>query len=388
MVESFFVYVAAGFGLESLKFSKVQAFASKPILASSESSISEIIGLLKRSDAYEVIVQTNNKLGIITMRDVLRVSDISNMKASSVMSSPARISPNDTVAKAARLMNDYRLRTLPITGQKSIEGAITAQSLCQALLPIKDFGSVAVDKLAKKDLITISKNDPVSKARNLMIEKSIDHLPVMDAGKPCGIIISSQIVFSMFPKERMHRGFFSHERVGYLDFKVSGMMDTNVLYCEPEEKASAVLKRMVAQGKTYALVKLWDELQGIVTYRDFLGILAEPEELEVPAYIVGLPSDPFESQLANIKFVREAKILTKSFPDIEEIRATIKTKEVSSGKRRYEVSVLIKTHGKIRAYSAEGWDLPLVFDGIGNKMKRLREKKPERRGRESVRKAS
>jgi ribosome-associated translation inhibitor RaiA len=143
---------------------------------------------------------------------------------------------------------------------------------------------------------------------------------------------------------------------------------------------------MIEQDKTYAVAEFGEELQGIVTYRDFVGFLAEPEETAVPAYIIGLPNDPFEAQLAQIKFIKEANALRKSFPNIEEIRATIKTKQVSSGKHRYEVSVSIKTHGKIYAYSADGWDLPLAFDGIQSKMKRLLTQKPDRRRRESIRK--
>jgi ribosome-associated translation inhibitor RaiA len=164
-------------------------------------------------------------------------------------------------------------------------------------------------------------------------------------------------------------------------------MDTNILVCEPDERASDVLKRMIEQDKTYALMKQWDELQGIATYRDFVALLVEPEKLDFPAYIVGLPDDPFEAHLARAKFFKEAKALRRSFPDIEEIRAMIKTKSVPSGRHRYEISVSIETRGKIHAYSAEGWDLPVAFEGLQGKMKRILTQRPDKRKRESVRKS-
>jgi len=380
--------IAVGSDLESLRASRVESFESKPLVASPSSSVSEIIGILQSNEAYEAFIEEGNKTGIVTMRDILKAPDISNMKASSIMTPIVKLSPNETVGKAARLMSDYRLRALPIGRERKIDTAITIQAACQSLLSIKEFGQVRIDKIMKRDPIAVDKNDSMSKARSLMVKHEIDHLPVLDSGKLCGILLSSQIVLSLFPRERLHKGTLSGETAGYSDLKVSGLMDTDVLICGPEEKASEVLKKMIQQRKTYAIVKLWDELQGIATYRDFVGFIAEPEELDVPAYIVGLPSDPFEAELARMKFMREAKTLRRSFPDIEEIRAAIKTKEVASGKRRYEVSVSIKRVGKVYAYSGEGWDLPMVFDEICSKMKRLSTDKPDRRKKETIRRPS
>jgi CBS domain-containing protein/ribosome-associated translation inhibitor RaiA len=365
---------------------RVEEYKSKPLIASPGSSISEIIGVLQNNDAYEVFIEDGNRLGIITMGDILRASDISKMKASSLMNPISNLSLNDTVGKAARLMSDYRLRALPIGRQRKTDGAFTIQSACQALLGIKEFGTIRVDKIMRKDPITINKNESASKARNLMIKHGIDHLPVLERGKLVGILLSNHIVLSMFPRERLSKGTRGGESSGYSDLQVAGLMDNNVLVSEPEEKASVVLKRMIDQGKTYAVVKLWDELQGIVTYRDFVGFLAEPEELTVPAYIIGLPDDPFEAELARIKFIKEANALRKSNPNIEEIRANIKTKKISSGKQRYEVSVSIKTHGRVYAYSVDGWDLPSVFDHVQDRMKRMLTQKTSRRSKESIRK--
>ena len=375
------------FDLESLRASKVENFESKPIIVSPSSSVSEIIGTLQRNDAYEVFVEDGAKTGTVTLRDILKTQDIS-MKCSSIMVPLSKLSPNETIGKVARLMSDYRLRALPIGRERRIDGAVTIQVLCQSLLSIKEFGQMRVDKIMKRDPVTVDKRDSFSKARSLMAKHGIDHLPVLDSGNLCGILLSSQIVASMFPKERLPKGTLSGETAGYSDVKVQGLMDVTILAFGPEEKASTVLRNMLEQHKTYAIVKLWDELQGIVTYRDFVGLLAEPEELDIPAYLVGLPDDPFEAHLAQDKFIREARTLRRSFPTIQEIRATIKTKKVSSGKQRYEVSVSITTPGKAHAYSAEGWSLPIVFDDIGDKMKRLLAKKSDNRRRESIRKIS
>ena len=372
--------------LETLRKSKVEMFESRPLTASPASLLSEIIGILEKNGVNEVFIEDGDKVGVVSIRDVLKASEILGMKASSIMTIVPKLSPRDAVERAARLMSDYRLRALPV-GEKKVDGAVTVQLLCKALLPIKEFERIKIDKLMKKDPITIGKSESASKARSVMVEHSVDHLPVLDSGKVCGILLSNQVVLSMFPKEKLEQGMLSREATKYSSIKASELMDTNFLVCEPDERASDVLKRMIEQDKTYALVKQWDELQGIATYRDFVALLVEPEKPDFPAYIVGLPDDPFEAHLARAKFFKEAKALRRSFPDIGEIRATIKTKSVPSGRRRYEISVSIETRGKIHAYSAEGWDLPVAFDGLQGKMKRILTQRPDKRKRESIRKS-
>ena len=372
------------FDLKSLKASRVDNFSSKPIIVSSASPISEVIGILEHNNAYEVFIQEDDKIGTITIREILKASDIS-MKASSLMFYVPKLSPDDTVGQAARLMNAYRLRALPIVSEGAIEGVVTTQSLCRTLLSVRAFRSVKIGKVMTRKPVTIDKGESVSKARRLMLNNGIDHLPVLDSGSLFGIIFSNHIVLSMFPREGLERGAFVGRPSSHLDIKVSGLMDSNVLVCDPKERASAVLKRMIEHEKTYYIVHYWHEIQGIVTYRDFIFFLAEPEKLAIPAYIVGLPDDPFEAQLARIKFMRNAKALRKSFPKIEEIRSTIKTKDVSGGRCRYEVDVLIRATGKLYIYSQDGWDLPSIFDLITDRMMRLLTKK-RKRWRRDVRK--
>ena len=355
----------------------MDGFRSEPIIVSSMSSISEIMGILKHKGAYEVFIEEGDKVSMITIREILKAGDIS-MKASSLMFYVPKLSSDDTVGKAARLMNDYRLRALPIVNEGSIEGIVTTKSLSRALLSVRVFRRVKIGKMMTRKPITIDKGESVSKARRMMLNNGIDHLPVLDSGMLCGIITSNDIVLSMFPREGMERGAFVSAPSSHLDIKVSGLMDSNALVCDPRERASAVLKRMMANEKTYYIVHHRREIQGIVTYRDFAALLAEPEKLDIPAYMVGLPDDPFEAQLARIKFMGSARVLRKSIPKIEEICATIRTEDISGDRRRYEVNVSIRAAGKLYLYTQDGWDLPAIFDSITDKMMKLLTKKRKR----------
>jgi len=357
--------------LKSLKASKVDDFKSEPIIVSSSSSIAEVIGILRQNNAYEVFIQEGDKVSTITIREILKASDI-YMKSSSLMFFVPKLSPDDSVEKAAKLMNDYRLRALPIVNEGIIEGAITTQSLCQVFLSMRMLRQIRISKIMTRKPITIDKRKSVSNARSLMLKNGIDHLPVLDSGSLCGILLSNHIVRTMFPKEGLERGAFVSAPSSYLDINVSGLMDSKVLVCDPKEKVLAILKRMITQERTYHIVYHMHEIQGIVTYRDFVALIAEPEKPGFPAYMVGLPKDnPFEAYLARIKFMRCAKALHKSLPKIEEIRSIIKMKDISGGRCRYEVDVLIRIAGKRHIYSQDGWELPSIFDSIGDKMMKL-----------------
>jgi len=372
--------------LESLRASRIDRFRSEPIIVSSETPISEVMGILEQRGAYEVFIQDGDKVGMITIREILKASDISGMKASSLMFYVPKLSPDDTVRKAAKLMNDYRLRALPVIDDGRIEYAVTTRTLCEALLSESKLRNVRISRIMTRNPVTVDGDESISKARRLMIENGIDHLPVLDSGMLSGILLSNHIVRSMIPLEGIEQGAFISAPSGLMDIKVSGMMDPNVLVCDTKERAMHVLRRMIENGATYHVVGLWHEIQGIVTFRDFILFLAEPEEPDIPAYIIGLPDDPFEAQLAKMKFMRNARALRRASPKIEEIHSTIRRRDVSGGRCRYEVNVSVRSAGKTYIYSMEGWDLPSIFDSITDKMKRTLTKKQIKRRRRSRRK--
>jgi ribosome-associated translation inhibitor RaiA len=112
-----------------------------------------------------------------------------------------------------------------------------------------------------------------------------------------------------------------------------------------------------------------------------LKLLAEPEKEEVPIYIIGLPDDPFEAEVAKDKFRRAINLLKRRFPYIEEARSIIKisTPMKEKERRRYEVKVAIKTTKQMLTYSETGWDLPQIFDILTDRMKRLMTQKTRRK---------
>lgn len=159
-------------------------------------------------------------------------------------------------------------------------------------------------------------------------------------------------------------------------------MDPNPLTCPPQTSAEESLSRMLTLDKTCILVAQWDEIQGIATHGDFIALLAAPKEKpEVPIYIVGLPDDPFEAEVAKQKFKRTINQFHKVLAQILEARSVIKSTTSTPGKerRRYEVTVHIKTPKNSYSYASSGWQLTEIYDTIIDRLKRLLPQKERRR---------
>ena len=100
--------------------------------------------------------------------------------------------------------------------------------------------------------------------------------------------------------------------------------------------------------------------------------------------MIGLPEDPFEAEAAKTKFSRTVNQLHRIFPDILEAKSVIKSKFSKPGKERgrYEVTVHITTPKKTYTYSEAGWELPVVYDLLTDKLKRLMSQQKHRTRRE------
>ena len=87
-------------------------------------------------------------------------------------------------------------------------------------------------------------------------------------------------------------------------------------------------------------------------------------------YIIGLPDEPFDAELAKSKFTNVTRFLKKIHPDIEQARCHIKLRSVQAARKRYEIDVhILSTHGNI-SYTTTGWDLAKLFDEMTESLKK------------------
>jgi len=384
---SFAMSAATSNYVEVIKNQPIDNMISPLVEAPSDATLSRILGILKEREVYEVFLPEGTRCGMISDRELLKVTSTESTKPSAVIQHIPVIRKEASIGEAARLMADYRIRAVPVSDGRRIIGQVN----CTALLAeLKDrIGTdLRITSLAKSNPVTIDETAPVAKAREVLVRRHIDHLPVTGGKRLTGLITSTHIVSLLRNPERVGSKSIRPQTKASLDFPVGDAMDRNPLTCPPESPAEEALKLVLDNGKTCVLVTQWDELQAITTQRDFMTLLAEVEpEPEVPVFIVGLPEDPFEAEATKAKYKRIVRQLQKVFPDILEARSVIKSKHKGGRERgRYEVTVQIRTPKDSFSYSDEGWELPPLYDLITDRLKRLMTKKRKtRRPRERER---
>jgi CBS domain-containing protein len=374
--------------LESVRQIPISNLVSTPLTVNDLTPISKVVGLLKKEDAYEVFTQSAGRIGMVMIRDILRSSEVTSEKVESLALDAPRLPPRAPLAEAARLMMRNRLRAIPVVEGDKLLGSVAATSIISAL------PAEVMDKYHAQDIMTpnpasLSGSDEIAKARNLMLRRKIDHIPVAENGKLSGMLTSSQIVFNVYqetdgvPSGPKTMVADSQRR---FDIPVKGIMDTDPLTSPPSARIADVLKRMLDRRATYCLITQFDEIQGIVTYRDFMKLIVEEVvKSDVPVYVVGLPDDPFEAEQTRTKFIRSVENLRRTVPYIEEARAVIRTREgAERERRRYEVTVHLVTPKRNYSYSSMGFELANIFDDVSNHLKTMMAERPKR-SRESPR---
>jgi len=121
-----------------------------------------------------------------------------NLKTESVSrlhpTTPWQVRPEQTVGQVVELMRDKSVGCVLVSEQGKIVGIFTERDLMRRVLaagksldaPIRDFMTA--------NPVAVSSKDPIEKAVRLMEEGGYRHLPVVDQGKPVGILSVKRIV--------------------------------------------------------------------------------------------------------------------------------------------------------------------------------------------------
>jgi len=351
----------------------VRDLMDPPIMISKDVALSKIISTLDETNSYDVFIELSGKIGAFTIRDTIGIKDITTTRPSLVGKIIPELNRDSVISEAARIMSHYRMRTLPVVHNGKIEGQVSARRIVELISKhlAESKLRIVASNIMTSDPIVIDCHKTVSAARSIMKRRRIDHLPVVDNGRLVGIITSSDIMKVMLPSERIGKKSVGIDNAeDRFSIEVSGLANDDVITANVDESLQVVCDRMINAGSTYCIIRVWDEIQGIITYRDIVALLGEKMEEDIPMFIVGLPDEPFDAELARSKFTNITRFLRKIHPDIEEARCHIKLRSVQGARKRYEIDVhILSTHGNI-SYTNIGWDLAKLFDEMTDALKK------------------
>ena len=372
--------------LKEIQKTGVKNTLHPPTIIDPSFSISKVIGIMSETDSYDVYSMKDSEVLTTNAREMLDVRDVSSTKVYSLLHRIRSLSKNDTIEKAATAMAHYRMRSFPVVDKNQIIGVVTAKSIVN-LLSQQNLKWIRANSILTSNLIVLSNIESLAKARSVMMTKRIDHIPILHKGKVEHVLTSMHLLQALTPPQRIGSDQRGIDTLRRFESDIGNIGSTRVPQCNTSDSINTVMNAMLKTDTTCCLLTLWDNLHGIITYKDVLGLLFTKIPSEVPLYIIGMPDDATNADIVKTKFQKIISNLIKVYPEVEESRTSIKTvHNPTSQRKHFEISVRIITPYKTHNYTELGWDLSKIFDTLGRRIIRNLSQRSKKRWKTSIRK--
>jgi len=373
--------------MNDIQSTKIKSLISKATTIEPTDTLSHVINKITKDNSYDVFYLKDKKVLSTNIRTLLNAKNIYNMKVELFLYPIPHVSQNDSVQKVANIITHYRIREVPVVEKNQIIGVVTAKRIVK-LLSTKDNKWIKANLIYTQNPITVPADESISNARRIMTTKRIDHLPVLNQGKIKQVLTSYHILQSILPSEKQGSKSMVSRTEHALELKIGNTGSTRIPQCSANDDLNKVINSMLKTDTSCCLVNLQDNLQGIITFRDILGLLASKLETPIPLYIVGMPEDQQNVNLISSKFAKTLKRLQQVYSEIHEARVSIKQQRTGNKKEgKYEVSIMIITpHHTPLIFSSIGFDLSEVLEELSEKLLRTLSKRAKHRSKDSIRK--
>ena len=113
------------------------------------------------------------------------------------------LSSNNTVRQALQLMADKNICAIVIKDQDKLTGIFSERDYARkVVLEGKNSTDTKLAEVMSKEVITISSHMQIDACMQLMTDKRVRHLPVMDNGTSIGIISIGDVVRLMIDEQK------------------------------------------------------------------------------------------------------------------------------------------------------------------------------------------
>jgi CBS domain-containing protein len=127
----------------------------------------------------------------IKLRRMRKVSDILKRKGNQVTS----VNPGTTVIEALRIMSEQNIGSVVVMENDSFLGIMTERDYSRKVILMNRHSSdTPVGEIMTKEFPSIKQSDTVETCMQLLSEKHIRYLPVIENGKLAGIISINDVV--------------------------------------------------------------------------------------------------------------------------------------------------------------------------------------------------
>ncbi len=117
------------------------------------------------------------------------------IRAKPLQSSIISVTPETTVIEAVTIMADSDISALMVMSGEKVEGIITERDFVRRVARLERSAyATTVGEVMTSDLITVGPQDRTRYCMQLMIERNLRHLPVLEDGKLVGLLSIRDLV--------------------------------------------------------------------------------------------------------------------------------------------------------------------------------------------------
>jgi CBS domain-containing protein/ribosome-associated translation inhibitor RaiA len=304
--------------------------------------------------------------GILAQRWITRSGqDPSATKVQSLSRSAPRLTPEDSIGKAARLMIESEIRQLPVFAKDKLLGFVTDEQIIHAVV-MDQWGDRKVSETMTRKPYFVEENEPVGEVLNLFRQHDISHTPVLNKGKVVGMVSVIDVVEHLFkPLERPRRSGFTVDKTKTLAGPVKDIMSEPAVTVSPDTTLKDA-EQLMHKNDVHSLVVVEDDFPiGIITKRDFLEPLAQmeikEEALSVQFSAKGVELDESQKQYIMDDFKSFAQRYGK-FLEAGTVFVYMKTYGAShKGEQLINCRLQLRTKAGNFFSSSDGWNLEETF---------------------------
>ena len=130
---------------------------------------------------------------------MLRVGYLLSFKPKSVWT----IGPEEPVLEAIQVMADKHIGALPVMRDEELVGIVSERDYARKVILLgRSSSDTAVWEIMSSPVVTVSPDEAVHRCMEIMTERRIRHLPVIDDGKLVGIISIGDLVKAVIEEQQ------------------------------------------------------------------------------------------------------------------------------------------------------------------------------------------
>lgn len=364
------------------------AISKQPVVIDQEQHITKALSLFDKGLRSLIVVDSeNNAVGFLESKNVLKSKIQPTAKVKTFIKPLVKTQPKASIVELAMEMLNSNVKVLLVHGQnKGSDIRVVTEE--EVLKSAEDFfKTIKLSDVMIRGVVVEKPSTPIGVVINLMRERNIAHIPIVEDSKIVGIVSAKDIVESLnHPERRQRLGDLAGEKEHLLKLPVKAIMSKNLHVLKPDDNVALAMNTMVSNNISSVIITdssrlNKDILLGIITRHDLLALIAS-QGLKQESVITLLGDikklDAFEKRFMEKELHRFMVKAKKIFVN-SKIVAHLKALKYRADKNAQLVSIRLKlyTNAGLLVVHHEGFGalttLQSALDKLSTKLKKQKE---------------